>query len=97
MFVHLIDADGNIVAQMDRPLLNGDYPTSFWEPGEVIQDSFAVPLPSVERFEDKIIPGEYWLRLGLYNSDDGVRLPVLDKTGEVIADAVTSPDLVKLP
>jgi hypothetical protein len=81
---------------MDRPPLGGDYPTSYWEPGEVIQDNLIVPLSSREDSEDKLLPGELWLRIGLYRSDDGLRLPVLDSTGQIVADAVTSLDAVKL-
>lgn len=97
VFVHLLDADGDIVAQMDRPPLNGDYPTSVWEPGEVISDSLTIPLPVLESLKDQASPGALRLRVGLYRSEDGARLPVLDANGHMIGDAVTSPAPVKLP
>ncbi|MCA9980174.1 MAG: hypothetical protein KDD89_05060, partial [Anaerolineales bacterium] len=43
-FVHLLDANGEILAQTDRP--PAGYPTSDWRPGECIQDTFVVPLPA---------------------------------------------------
>lgn len=96
-FVHLVDANGNIVAQMDQPPLNGDYPTSFWEPDEVIQDSMTIPLPPGENAKDKLPAGEYWLQVGLYRSEDLRRVPVLDAAGQAAADEVTLPNPVTLP
>jgi len=39
-FVHLADGEGRPVAQGDAPPVRGDYPTSLWEPGERLADSF---------------------------------------------------------
>ena len=67
VFVHLIDADGNLVAQADSPPATGAYPTSLWDSGETIIDTRTLPdLP----------PGQYTLRLGLYDPTTGQRLPV---------------------
>jgi hypothetical protein len=89
VFAHVIDDDGDVVAQMDRPPLNGDYPTSAWEPGEVIRDELAVPLPSPESVKD-----ELRVRVGLYRSGDGTRLSVLDASGQIAGDSVTLPSAV---
>jgi hypothetical protein len=97
VFAHLVDTNGNIVAQMDKPPLNGDYPTSAWEPGEVIRDNLTMPLSPAELPQNEAQPNELWLRVGLYRSDNDARLPVFDATGQVIADAVISPDPVTLP
>ena len=40
--------------------------------------------------------GEYWLRLGLYRSQNLVHLPCLDAAGHAIADEITLPDPVTL-
>jgi 4-amino-4-deoxy-L-arabinose transferase-like glycosyltransferase len=97
VFAHLLDGKGNIVAQMDRPPLNGDYPTSAWETGEVITDSMTVPMPPEELLKDTLSSGQLWLRVGLYRPEDGTRLPVRDAEGQVISDAVAVPDPLRWP
>ncbi len=96
VFVHVLDEGGNIVTQMDRPPLNGDYPTSVWDPGEVIVDSLAVPLTTPELLDSTASSRELWLRIGLYRPEDGSRLPVLGPDGQVIADSATSTVLLRL-
>ena len=41
-FVHILDPDGNIIAQTDRE--PAGYPTSDWQPNELIEDTFVIPL-----------------------------------------------------
>lgn len=97
MFAHLVDSDNNMMSQMDRPPLGGDYPTSYWEPGEVVQDNLLLPLPSMKDFKEKSSAGKLLLQIGIYHPGDGTRLPVLDTDGQVMADAVISPVTLKLP
>jgi hypothetical protein len=67
---------------MDRPPLNGDYPTSLWDPGEVVLDEIVVHLPAE-------LPGaEYTVQVGLYNFADGTRLAVPGSTDNSIDLAV---------
>ncbi|HEX9926650.1 MAG TPA: hypothetical protein VGD99_28650, partial [Anaerolineae bacterium] len=66
VFVHLVDAQDNVVAQFDGPPAGGQYPTSLWEPGEIIVD---------ERVISGLSPGRYMLQVGLYRPDTGERLP----------------------
>lgn len=68
IFVHLLGADGRPVAQNDHPPLNGLYPTSQWQVGEIF--SHQVVLGNVPA-------GEYNLVAGLYTYPDLARLPVL--------------------
>lgn len=68
LFVHVQDQAGNLAAQMDRPPVNGSYPTSLWSSGEIIPDVVTVPLP------EKLPPGKYSVVMGLYNLADGARL-----------------------
>ena len=42
-FVHLLGADGRIVAQHDKP--PAGYPTGDWRPGEIVLDDFTLTLP----------------------------------------------------
>jgi hypothetical protein len=67
VFVHLVDPDGNLIAQADSPPANGAYPTSLWDVGEIIVDEHEISdLP----------PGHYTLQIGLYQPGTGERLPV---------------------
>ena len=64
------NAAGETVAQKDQPPLDGAYPTSLWDPGEIIADELIIPLP------DELPSGEYSLVIGLYDFTTGLRLPV---------------------
>lgn len=66
--VHLYDAEGALVAAGDAPPLQGAFPTSLWETGDVVADEYV--LPADER-------GAY-VGLGWYNPATGVRLPAVD-------------------
>lgn len=71
LFVHLIDAGGNRVAQRDAPLRQDEYPSSRWQPGEIVVDRADLPLPALP-------PGRYDLRIGVYRMDTGERLPLAE-------------------
>lgn len=75
VFVHLTDERGEMVAQHDGPPVNGDYPTSFWDSGEVVKDEHRLDLPAV------LSGGTYHVRVGMYRAGDGKRLSVKE-TGE---------------
>ena len=66
---------GAIVAQMDRPPADGAYPTSLWDPGEIIRDPVRIPIPP------QTPPGDYEIAVGLYEFATGVRLPAVDAAG----------------
>ena len=85
VFIHLIDSDGKIVAQQDGPPAQGSYPTSLWSAPETIINSHELRLP------DSLPPGDYRVRLGLYNPTDGIRVPVLDDTGQAEGDTIDLP------
>ncbi len=59
-FVHLVNADGEVVGQSDhRP--GGDYyPTSLWQPGELLKDVHSLTLA------DDLGPAPYAIEVGLY-------------------------------
>lgn len=58
-YVHLLDGDGEIVAQLDRQPQG--YPTSDWRPGEVVVDTYTIDLP------DDRTSGSFSLRTGFYD------------------------------
>jgi 4-amino-4-deoxy-L-arabinose transferase-like glycosyltransferase len=70
-FVHLIDGEQSIVAQYDQPPGGGDNPTHLWAPNEAVRASFPLQLPP------GVKPDDLTLRIGLYHSGTGDRLPLL--------------------
>lgn len=44
--LQLRDADNGMISQIDSQPRADTYPTSFWEPGEVIEDTYALRLPA---------------------------------------------------
>lgn len=76
VFIHLIDAGGQIKAQSDGLPLAGAYPTDWWLPGKVIADPHSLVLPP------DLSPGGYQLVVGLYEPDTGERLQILDEAGD---------------
>ena len=82
VFVHLLGADGQVLAQQDSPPDGGASPTSGWVPGEYITDNYQVSV------KPDIPAGEYRVEIGMYDPATGVRLPVLDAEGRSQADRV---------
>ena len=75
VFVHLMDAEGELLAQDDAPPNAGRYPTSWWLSGDVIRDPHTLALPGA--------PSAGWeLRVGLYDPATGARLPAWDDEGQ---------------
>jgi hypothetical protein len=70
VFVQLLNPEGQVVAQGDGPPLAGHYPTSWWASGETIADAHLISLPP------SLPTGDYRLLVGLYQLEDGTRLPV---------------------
>ncbi|MBI2911207.1 MAG: glycosyltransferase family 39 protein [Chloroflexi bacterium] len=67
-FVHLVDAAGRLVAQHDSVPGLGDWPTTGWVPGEVVEDPHPLALPAT------LLPGRYRLLAGLYDEATGRRI-----------------------
>ena len=79
VLVHLLDDAGELVAGDDDQPLQGLYPTSVWEPGEVVLDK--------RRWELDVPPGEYTVEVGLYQLTTGERLTV-SSPGAFATDSV---------
>ncbi len=73
VFVHSLNADGELIGQADGPPVANHYPTSAWGPGEVVQDSRSVPT------------GDRYL-VGLYDPATGERLTAFASDGMRLAD-----------
>jgi uncharacterized membrane protein len=71
VFVHLVGADGQRVAQQDgEPWWEVKVPTSTWRVGEELQDRHVLKVP------EGVAPGEYRLQMGVYYWQTQERLPV---------------------
>jgi hypothetical protein len=80
VFVHLQDADGQMVAQSDGVPVQGTRPTWDWRDREVFQDEHT--LVTDARLPD----GAYTLSVGMYDYSTGVRLLAVGPTGERLSD-----------
>jgi 4-amino-4-deoxy-L-arabinose transferase-like glycosyltransferase len=67
-FLHVLNEAGEILLTADH--WPGGLPSDIWDAGQVIEDRLPLALPA------DLPPGDYRLRLGLYNADDGRRLPL---------------------
>lgn len=72
--IHLAAPGQPPLATGDRPPLNGQYPTTIWAVGEVIEDSYELTIP------EDLPNGRYPLWLGLYDPTTGNRLPLTINT-----------------
>jgi 4-amino-4-deoxy-L-arabinose transferase-like glycosyltransferase len=81
VFVHLLDSQGQIVAQHDGAPDNGELPTLGWLPGEYLSDTHRLALPPTLR------AGAYRLLVGLYDPTTRQRLaePVLLDTPVIVS------------
>jgi hypothetical protein len=65
LFAHGLDASGEVIQQADAPPLDGEYPTSLWQPGQDLISRITLPY-------DAAITS---FAVGLYAPNDGARLP----------------------
>ena len=76
VFLHLLDGEGQLVAQHDGEPAGGARPTDAWQAGEAVLDRHGLWLPA------ELPAGDYRLLLGLYLPDSGRRLPVCCPGGD---------------
>jgi len=92
VFVHVVGGDELILGQRDMYPGQGTYPTSLWSPGEIVADTYAVPISPTA-----MTPGEALFAVGLYNLQTGERLPVVDGMGQPLGDHLRFGRLVLPP
>ncbi|NJN84478.1 MAG: hypothetical protein HC802_20820 [Caldilineaceae bacterium] len=76
VFVHLLNANHEKLAQRDGQPVQWMWPTSVWQPGQEIIDHYALLLPK------EFPQGEYTIAVGLYDPLTGQRLPVSAGRGD---------------
>jgi hypothetical protein len=69
VFVHVIDEEGTVWGQWDSQPVSGERPTSSWERGEVIEDTYKISIDAEGPREG------YQIKVGMYLAETGERLP----------------------
>ncbi|MEE8391308.1 MAG: hypothetical protein V3S14_11015, partial [Anaerolineae bacterium] len=88
VFVHLVDAKGQLVDQHDGVPVHGERPTWSWWNAEVIQDDHVLAT------DPNLHPGTYTLSVGMYDLPTGSRLSAVSSTGERLPeDSVVLQDI----
>ncbi len=80
IFIHLLDASGAKVGQLDAAPYANLYPTSAWRPGQIIADkrAFGAGVADAQRIRR--------LAIGLYDPTNGQRLAATDEHGQPLPD-----------
>ncbi len=89
VFVHLLDAQGQIVVQRDQQPTGGRMPTSTWPRGYTVADEVILNVPA------SLAPGTYRLVTGVYQPLNMVRLPAVDAAGRALGDSVSLGEIVR--
>ncbi|MCI0475878.1 MAG: hypothetical protein L0Y55_06485, partial [Anaerolineales bacterium] len=83
VFVHLVDANGRVVADADSPPFSGLFTTERWQVGEVLRDRHALKIPN------DLAPGDYAVEIGMYLPATGARLPVDGAADKIVLTQVS--------
>jgi hypothetical protein len=75
VFTHLMNGQGELVAQRDDLPLGGLVLTSQWSPREVLTDHYSILIPA------DLAGGTYQLEVGMYRMESGERLGAIDASG----------------
>ena len=75
IFVHLLDAQGQVIGQLDGAPYANRYPLVAWRVGQVIEDARTWAATDADPTQVAAIA------LGLYDLASGARLPALDAAG----------------
>ncbi len=90
VFVHLLDDKSSVRAQRDAAPRDGTYPTSSWEQGEIVTDSYSLTLPR------DLAPGEYRLAVGMYEWPSLQRLSVTQSGDQRPEDHLLLPTTMRI-
>jgi hypothetical protein len=82
VFAHLVDAEGELMAQQDGWPVQGQWPPTCWQAGEAIIDPVQIQVPA------DAPPGDYVLLVGMYDASNGQRLKLADGSENVRVSTV---------
>jgi eukaryotic-like serine/threonine-protein kinase len=81
VFVHLIDANGQLRQQIDTEPGAGTTPTPSWVPGSTVTDRYELAVPT------DLPPGVYQLRTGLYPTGQPLNRLAVTDAGKTLVDS----------
>jgi 4-amino-4-deoxy-L-arabinose transferase-like glycosyltransferase len=84
IFLHYL-RDGLLSGQADSKPAGGHYPTTLWQPGDVVNDDHFVAGVGAP------LPGHDVLRFGFWHPDGGAVLHLLDEAGNPMGDWIEVP------
>lgn len=84
VFVHLVDADGQVVANADSAPASGLFPTYRWTPGEGVRDRHLLKIPT------DLAPGNYAIEIGMYLPTTNARVRI-DSSDKIVLTQVHVP------
>jgi hypothetical protein len=92
VFVHIANTAGETVYQQDHWPQAGRFPTSRWQPGDIVRERYVIALPG------SLPAGMYNVRLGWFDPVRGPRLPVRNPSALDRDDSVAAAEIeVTLP
>ena len=99
VFLHLVDANGQMVGQWDQTPSAGVSPTTSWQPAQIVVDDYQIPFQLIGA------TAPYQLLLGLYDPTTGDRLPLQAASQPILPEArlqlyqltLPSGDLMEVP
>ncbi|TEU16305.1 MAG: hypothetical protein E3J21_10915 [Anaerolineales bacterium] len=79
VFVHILGRDEEVIAQKDTYPGMGSYPTSLWQVGGVIKDTYGMYV-----LPESKAPSRFRVEVGVYDRSTGEALPAFDKDGHLL-------------
>ena len=79
VFVHVLGRDEQVIAQEDTYPGMGSYPTSLWQVGGVIKDTYGMYV-----LPESKAPSRFRVEVGIYDRSTGEVLPAFDGAGHPI-------------
>jgi hypothetical protein len=92
LFIHLLGRRGQLVGNEDTYHGWGSYPTSLWRPGEVIRDTYRLPVT-----QDALAPSLIRVDVGLYDPSTKQGVTVFDQGGHSIGSGIVIGQVKMLP
>jgi hypothetical protein len=84
-FIHILDANGQKIGQIDAPIDQGMFAT--WQAGQQFDEALPIPLPA------PLQPGNYQIVMGVYEPTGG-RLPLT--SGSSVPPEIDGPQAIEL-
>ncbi len=81
--IHLVDSTGRVIGARDSYPGHGMLPTRLWQPGQMIRDTYWLPLAA-----DAAAPRVASIEVALYSRQDRRDLPAFDPSGHALSTPI---------